>query len=385
MRVLFLNDYEHGGGAERVVELERRILVERGHEIEAVFGASDAGTKPRSLLAYINSRQHRKRVAAAIDTFKPDIVHAHNIYHLLSPAVLDEVRNHGVRLVLTAHDQHLICPSPGGVRFDWMGGGTHAASLARCRSLAGVLATRWDLSPARSIARVLQHVISYRVRNLRNALSCVICPGLPVATRIASMIDRPVVRLPNLAPAAFDPGTRSVEGPLRFVFVGRVEPEKGVVEFARAIGSRDDIELRVVGDGSLLPQLTSATRLGRLDPDAAAREIAASHVLVLPAMTDENDPLVLAEAVACGTNVLVTDRGGMRAFLDETGIGFAFRFDEPGSLDRAIEQIRAARAAGELNSFDAAAALAHRTESAHAEALESIYRGEIPPDLVVTP
>ena len=42
---------------------------------------------------------------------RPDIVHFHNIYHQLTPALIGVAKRFGCKTVLTAHDYKIVCPS----------------------------------------------------------------------------------------------------------------------------------------------------------------------------------------------------------------------------------------------------------------------------------
>ena len=43
--------------------------------------------------------------------FKPDVIHAHNIYHHISPSILKVAARHRIPVVMTVHDYHLINPN----------------------------------------------------------------------------------------------------------------------------------------------------------------------------------------------------------------------------------------------------------------------------------
>ncbi len=57
------------------------------------------------------STSARRGMAHVLEEFRPDIVHCHNIYHQLSPSMLEPIRKAGVPCVMTLHDYKLACPS----------------------------------------------------------------------------------------------------------------------------------------------------------------------------------------------------------------------------------------------------------------------------------
>ena len=196
---------------------------------------------------------------------------------------------------------------------------------------------------------------------------------------------RPTVHLPYPNPPVdMKRATRPSE--LTLIFAGRIEPEKGLVEFLKMLPVDFDGRFLVVGDGvdrtaaeSIVQQRGFATRiefLGRRPHAETMTLIAGAHVLVLPSRWYENYPLSMLEAIALGTNLLAADRGGMREIVDDAGVGFRFTPDDPASVAEQLERIATAHAAGTLNRFDASDFLTSRSEAAYIERLLQAYAGE---------
>ena len=135
MKILLINKYHYlKGGAERAYFDMARILVERGHEVaffsmhdpnnvsttweryfvESVdYGALDLSLVERLRMAgrILWNHEANRKLAALLQEFQPDIAHAHNIYHQLSPSILWTLRKHGVPIVMTLHDYKVISPN----------------------------------------------------------------------------------------------------------------------------------------------------------------------------------------------------------------------------------------------------------------------------------
>jgi len=131
----------------------------------------------------------------------------------------------------------------------------------------------------------------------------------------------------------------------KFAFVGRLIEWKGVdlllEATARAL-RRHDLELHIIGDGAIRPQLESraaslmpAGRVvfhGFMPQDQCAELIAGFDALVLPSLCECGGAVVL-EAMAIGLPVIATKWGGPADYLDEsTGI-----LIEPTGRERFIE------------------------------------------------
>ena len=69
---------------------------------------------------------------------------------------------------------------------------------------------------------------------------------------------------------------------------------------------------------------------GPLDRAGVVAQLCATDLLVVPSVWFENAPLVILEAIACRTPLLVADLGGMAELVSEGESGFRFR---PGDVE----------------------------------------------------
>jgi glycosyltransferase involved in cell wall biosynthesis len=127
--------------------------------------------------------------------------------------------------------------------------------------------------------------------------------------------------------------SRSAAARPRFAFVGRLIEWKGVDMLLRATAKalpRQDLELHIIGDGAILPQLKSLAAELRLEDhvvfhgfvpqDQCAPLLAEFDALVLPSLYECGGAVVL-EAMAIGLPVIATKWGGPVDYMDEnTGI-----------------------------------------------------------------
>lgn len=117
------------------------------------------------------------------------------------------------------------------------------------------------------------------------------------------------------------------------LFVGRIEPQKGVPElliaFDAVARAHPDVSLVLVGDGVLRAQTEAASRArfgGRLIVAGARpfaeipRWMAAADVVTLPSHA-EGTPNVLLEALACGRPAVATSVGGIPDILSDPRAG----------------------------------------------------------------
>jgi glycosyltransferase involved in cell wall biosynthesis len=151
--------------------------------------------------------------------------------------------------------------------------------------------------------------------------------------------------------------TRPPRGTLRFLYVGRFSPEKGLEDllsaFRMVLARQPDARLELAGSGpskdSLIQRTTelglgaSVTFLGSRSIEELAELYRESDVLVLPSHS-EPWGLVANEALSYGCPVVVSDACGCApAVVKENVTGFTFRATDVTELAHAMESAVAMR------------------------------------------
>ncbi len=102
-------------GENRVVDRERAALIAVGHEVIRFERDSDEiegwslARKAALPGRMVWSREGYRELRAALAERRPDVVHVHNPFPLLSPAVLYACRDAGVPVVVTLHNYRIMC------------------------------------------------------------------------------------------------------------------------------------------------------------------------------------------------------------------------------------------------------------------------------------
>ena len=134
--VLVHNRYRSGApsGENRVVEHESAALAALGHEVSRFDrGSDEIGQWPLVKKATLPAQmvwnpETFRDLRAALRAQRPDVVHVHNTFPLLSAAVLYACRAAGVPVVATIHNYKLTCAN-----------GTYFRDGAVCHDCAGGL------------------------------------------------------------------------------------------------------------------------------------------------------------------------------------------------------------------------------------------------------
>lgn len=374
MRVLVAhNAYKLRGGEDAVVDSEVAMLRNHGHEVELALRHNDeldATPRLRAAAQTLWSRRTTAEIGAQIRRFKPDVLHVHNTFPLISPSVYWVAARLGVPVVQTLHNFRLLCPQAmllreGRVCEDCVGGfpwrgvtrGCYRDSKAQSAVLASMLGVH------RTLGTWSNKVTRYIALN-EFCRSKFIAGGLPSA-RIdikPNFVDVP--RLPD----------QPRQGML---FVGRLSHEKGINVLAAAASVTPEISLEVAGqgpDGAPLAALPQAQMLGGLTPDQVLQAMATAQALIMPSIWYENFPRTLVEAFACGTPVIASRLGAMAELIVDGQTGLLF---EPGDpLDLAAKLRWAASHPAEMSRMGRAARQVYEREytaDSNHEQLMTIY------------
>lgn len=107
------NTYQQRGGEDSVVESEVRLLEERGHEVAVYLRDNhDVGSLSGLQLAAqtIWSVRTKGDIRRLVRDFKPDVVHVHNTFPLISPSLYWEAAAARIPVIQTLHNFRLLCP-----------------------------------------------------------------------------------------------------------------------------------------------------------------------------------------------------------------------------------------------------------------------------------
>lgn len=339
-RVLIVhNGYQHKGGEDTVVEAEVQLLRERGHAV-ALFTRHNDDIHGVSKLMLVANTFWASGVAAEFATelerFQPDVIHVHNTFPMISPAIYWVAAKYHIPVVQTLHNFRLLCPQAmflreGKVCEECMGAipwrgvvhGCYRNSKVQSAVLAGMV----------SLHRLLgtwQHKVTRYIALNEFCRQKFINGGLPAARVVikANFVDFP-------RPAV----TQRAD----FLFVGRLSAEKGVDVLAQA-ARQTQVQIHVAGTGpeqGQLDQISNVQLLGALSTDDVRRRMSDSLALVLPSVWYENFPRTLVEAFGCGLPVIASRLGALAELVEDGVTGLLFN---PGDAEDLADKLRWAHA-----------------------------------------
>jgi glycosyltransferase involved in cell wall biosynthesis len=349
------------GGAEIVVGHLARGLQAVGHEVMAVatapraragrdtvdgvrvcrldpaniYWAGDAPSRPRvvkplwHLVDLWNPVMYR-RLRSLLAAEKPDVVHTHNLGGL-SAAAWSATRAAGLPLVHTLHDHSLTC-----VRAVRM---TRSGRVCERQCAPCALRSGWLERLSRGVDAVAAPTRFVLERHLELGF-------FPRA--------HPAVVPWGAPPLAMAAGpSRRDEGPVRFLFVGGLEPHKGIgvalEAFRRAPAARASLD--IAGAGTMADPCRAAARRdprirfhGFVTGEEKERLLGSADALLFPSLCWEAAGLVMLEAFAHGVPVIASRTGGIPEFIEEGRTGFLVTPGDAVALATHIDRLAGDRA-----------------------------------------
>lgn len=313
-------------GENSVVDDEIALLEANGHRVTVLDPQAAVDGRAQRLATGVrtvwNLRAGRS-LARLLHLDRPDVVHFHNLFPALSPAVLRTAAGAGVPVIMTLHNYRLLCLP-----------GTFLRDGSPCEDCLGHL-------PWRGVSRRCFRGSAAASGSYASSL------GLHRAVGTFDLVDRFIavsefVRAKHIE-AGFSADRITVkpnfawDGPRRresagyFLFLGRLSEEKGprvLVEACRLYRA----PVLIAGDGPERAGLErdapdGVTFLGAVPPERARELLAGARALLVPSLCYEGAPRTVIEAFAAGVPVVASDIGGLP---DMVADGLTGRLVAPG-------------------------------------------------------
>ncbi|MEV6977543.1 glycosyltransferase [Kitasatospora sp. NPDC093806] len=376
-------------GENRVVDEEVALLRAAGHRVDLFERRSDeiAG---RSLLGKVAvpllvpwNPAVRTELADRLRAERPDVVHVHNVFPLLSPAVIAGCADAGVPVVATLHNYAQICP-PGTLH---RGEGTCTECVGTKAALPAVRHGCYRNSRLATVPLAVSMTVNRRRWwSGVERFFCISAAQRELLVRSGMPAERLVVKR-NFVP---DPGVTRADDGEHVLFLGRLTESKGVRLLmaawdALAAGGGVGVPLVLAGAGPLEAEVTAwaagredVRYAGLYDPEQVRRAVARSVAVVAPSMSMETFGLVVAEAMAAGVPAVAAGHGAFVELVRDGATGLLHRPGDADSLADCLRRITADPAANREMGRTAR----HRYDQAFSpavglERLEEEYRSAI--------
>lgn len=390
MKVLLVNKFLYPkGGCETYVFKLGEVLASNNHSVE-YFGLENekniVGNSADSFVSdmdfgegvlknlkapfrIIYSVEARRKIRKVLQNFAPDVVHLNNIQFHLTPSIILEVEKYRkktgkkVKIIYTAHDYQLVCPSHGLFDSDinvcekCLGGNyTHCLKTkcmknSRAKSLLAMLdAYFWNFSKA------------------YNYVDTIICPSNFLKSKLDTKprLAKKTVTLHNFI-EEYDGGYPEKAGyVLEF---GHLSKDKGTNTLLEVARRMPEYRFVFAGYGKAekdIEQVSNAEYVGFKTGNELRELIQKAVCTVCPSEMYENCPYSVMESQLYGTPVVGSEIGGIPELIDNGKTGLLF---EAGNADELEKKLRFL-----LETDGLAEKFAQNCRTASFETTESYYK-----------
>lgn len=347
--ILVHNFYQQSGGEDKVVEKEKKLLEDRGIETDIYSVTNDVISEMSSVqkaaLAIQTTwsiTQYRKFRNYLIRN-KPDVVHFHNFFPLISPSAYYACHSLNIPVVQTLHNYRLLCPAATFLRkneicekclngsiLNSVKNGCYRDSVIQTLPVAAMIKFN-------KFIRTWNRKVDRYIALTEFAKKKFIEGGIPGSK---------IVVKPNFI-AQKEKMPKINEKENYILFVGRISKEKGVDILLSAWEKTLDKKgnkLLIIGDGpekKLLEEQYNQHKdiefLGKLDEDQVLTFMKKAKYLVVPSIWYEGFPMTIIEAFSVGTPVISSNIGSLQEVVVHGKNGFHFNYGDSKALKECLE------------------------------------------------
>jgi len=330
------------------MEAEAHLLTEHGHDVmkyertnAEIYEDGTFADKIRALRDVAWSEKSYREIKNVIQNFRPDIMHVHNYWLILTPSILAAAKDCNVATVLTLHNYRLICPGNqmlcnGSICEACIHGSPWRVLLHRC-------------FPGKSFLKSYLSLVLYSAtkKNLFlndwvDAYIALSAFGRSKFIEAGLLHDKIFVK-PNFmtAPLEITPKVSiNFKGAL---FAGRLSQEKGITTLLKAWAGLN-YPLQIAGDGPLFDRMkneapASVEFLGWCSHEEIIKRLSEAAFFVFPSEWYEGFPLSLLEAMALGKAIIASDLGPRSEMIADGLSGLLFKAGNVADLRQKIDRV----------------------------------------------
>ena len=355
MKIIVIHNYHRKGSAsgdDQVFNVETKLLENYGNEVIRYTVSNDefddAGFvgKIKATLGMFWSMKNYKAVQRIIRKEKPDIVHVHTFFPLLSPSILYGARRCHVPVVATLHDTRFICPCATSLRGNKL-----------CNQCADGHYFRMIKYGCFKESRLQSLIVAciFKYHRIRKSFYRQIDKYICLNNNqikllgLAGFDQRKITKKYNFVPdeeANVKP--LNVEGlPERYVvFYGRIGEEKGIRVLMKAWNKLSDVSLVVMGGGPLEKEFKNWADkkdnvffLGYTEHNKCLSIVKGSEFVVFPSIWYEGCSMVELETMSLGKGIVATDLGFSREAIKNEYNGMKFRLGKTGEFISIVRKL----------------------------------------------
>lgn len=348
MNILIIhNEYSIYGGENKSVESQRKLLCEAGYNIY-YYSKNNKKYKDNGILSklfmffnMIYSIKSKREISEIIVKNNIDIVMAHNLYPLISPSVLRDIKEHNIPIIMALHNYRLRCPNG-----YFMTKGRICERCAKGNNLHCVI-NNCKEGYALSISYAFASFFHRKFGMIEKYVDMYISPSQYLKNQLASFgLPRNKIKvIPHFLNDIND--SNNIVGEYA-LFVGRMAKEKGIFTLVKVFAKNRDKMLKIVGDGEEYGKikkiidenkLTNIELLGFKSGNELEKLYKESRFVITPSECYEAFGLTVIEAFSYKKPVLGSNIGAIPELVKENYTGWLFKYGNIESLSEKLNEI----------------------------------------------
>ncbi|HZG84930.1 glycosyltransferase [Paenibacillus sp.] len=386
MKVLLVhNYYQQPGGEDKVVAQELEMLRTNG-VVANLYSVHNNKIKNESSfkkvltgIETIWSPSEYSNIKKVIMDLKPDVVHVHNFFPLISPSIYYLCKQMGIPVVQTLHNYRLLCPGATFLRegkvceeclqgsvFNSIKYGCYRKSRTQTISVASMIQFNKMLGTwSQKVNKYIALTEFAKNKFVEGGL-----PGHLISVK------------PNFIKPVNSDLLNPYPGTTYLLYVGRISAEKGVENLLKAwklFDLRGSLQLVIVGEGpdkEYLEKKYASDNVifaGSQGRDSVLQHMAHAKYLIVPSVWYEGFPMTIVESYSVGTPVICSKIGSLAEIVKEEKTGFQFIHDDLQSLIGTLKKALSYEKYEELRVNVSKVFNTRYTEKVNFEAIMNIY------------
>ncbi|MBQ8765754.1 MAG: glycosyltransferase [Clostridia bacterium] len=395
MKILLVNKFLYQkGGSETYVFKLGEVLEKYGHTVE-YFGLENekniVGNSAGSYVSHIDfnegilknlkapfriiySTEARLKLRKVLEKFRPDVIHLNNIQFQLTPSIILEAEkyrkeaNPDLRIVYTAHDYQLVCPSHG--FFD-----SNINICEKCLdgNYLHCLKTKCMKNSRAKSLLATADAYCWKYSKAYSYIDKIICPSEFLKSKLDTQerFSDKTVTIHNFFDAEKIENVKKENYILEF---GHLSRDKGTLTLLEAAKNFPETKIVFAGYGEAeesIKSVPNAEYVGFKTGKELKELIAKAMLTVCPSEIYENCPFSVIESQIYGTPVIGSRMGGIPELIREGKTGLIFEAGNPFDLTEKIKEI--------INNSDKfirnCKSVSFETSDSYYEKLMKIYKG----------
>ncbi|HEX2786727.1 MAG TPA: glycosyltransferase [Ignavibacteria bacterium] len=347
MKVLIINQFTRGiGGVDKIVNSQvqsfekNKIDYKLFSFLNKEFDDMNAFQKAIFLKNYFAKKLFVNQLEEICDSFKPDIVHFHNLYPFMHSSVLNFFKTKNIKKVYHLHNFYPFCLNSyfydnQKICFD---------CYDKKSFNPGVDKKCYNESYSQSlfVSKNRASVFDW-IENKFN---------IDKYIAVSNFVKTKYVELgfsKNILEVIYNPVESTEEKIDQSVgdyvlFMGSIIKAKGIFDYVSIAKNLKNIKFIIAGDGKDLPEVLKLIQnesnieyVGEVDGESKKRLLTNAKLIIAPSLCYETFGLIVIEANCFGKPVLASRRGGLEELVTENKNGFLY---EPLEINSLMERVQ---------------------------------------------